>query len=322
LNKPERILAVCRQARDHGIDVPLLQTQLAELTSSREEAITTARNILNRAGRSSEWQAVRSRCVAVLLRHGEHPTATTELVSMLPDHIVDTDDHFLRFSTLAVTSANVGAVKTVLGPIEKLAPSSDRWFRLWVDLTQISSVDAEIACRMLQQAGQWSSTDDPKRSKLLFNAWRKLGHRTSEDRCHEEAFVALDSIITSESPPDEQMVVAGLAWKTGRSDKAIALYDRIAKHSDGSPQLKAIAFNNLASLKLMEGVELSFAAEMASKAMVLQERPEFVDTLVEIRLRMNQKEDALQLLEDGIRQWPNNSRLKRLAARLKTTPAE
>ncbi len=318
LNKPERVLSILRDASGSGMRIPDFQLRLAEQSSTREEAVRSAKSFLAMISPSSP---LRGRAINVLLQHGEYRTAAHELSVNLPRKIEDTDEHFHRFSALAVAMAYNGNVKEVLRPIETLAPNSNRWFKLWLDITEVASVAKEDAFAMLIQAAEWSEVEPESRKRQLSVAWRRLARRSPDKRCLEQAFAELNAVVDSTADASEQMLLAGLAIKADQPDVAATVYDQLVARADEKAPYHAIALNNLASLKLTSGTDLHEASALADRAWQLQQKPEFVDTLIDIRLKQNRKQEALVLLEEGIKKWPQNPRLKRLATRFKTTSA-
>lgn len=322
LDKPERVLSLCRDAQSHGVNVPSMNVRLAELTPTREEAVRVARAVLNETQPNA---LVRDRAVLVLLKHADYAVAAREIATHLPETVKDSDDHFTRFSMLAMAHANVGTVRRVLGPVETLAPASDRWFQLWLDITQVPTVADADAVAMLKQARNWSKKHATQRSRRLSLAWRRLAKRSPNPECLDHAFSVLDEVVDSNSSVQEQLLLASLAIKTQQEGVAETIYRRVVKQHEDEPEFCAIALNNLASIAAENPVQLESAGELADRAWMLDQKPEFVDTLVEIRLKQNRPEEALLLLEEGIQKWPQNSQLKRLATRLKATstlPAE
>lgn len=311
LEKPDRVLSIARDTVACGLNVPALNIRLAELTPARDEAMQAARAVLNAV---PETSPLRHRSVMALMQHRDFQTAAVELARSLPADITDTDDHFTRFSMLAMASANAGSVTRILGPIEKLAPTSHRWFQLWLDVAQVSSVNPDDAFQMLHQAYGWADVTPQIRKRKLSIAWRRLAKRSPNPLCRSYAFETLNAVVDADTPASDRLLLAGLAIKAGQSGVAAKIYQRLADQTADNVPVCAIALNNLASLKSADPESLAVAAELADRAWSLEQKPEFVDTIVDIRLKQNRPQDALRLLKQGLTKWPDNLHLQRLAA--------
>ena len=313
LGQQERVLELCRNAVSHGIVIPGLVVHLAESTSSRDEAVRTARSIVN----SREFSDLqRQQGIAVLLQHRDYEFAAQAITRNLAPTPDDSDEFFGQFSTLAIARAHHGGVQQVLGPIESLAPQSDRWFQLWLDVTQVPKVSAKDAATMLQQAKQWLSADQPHRHRNLSIAWRRLAKRSRDSKYLFPAYHVLKDVVDGDSSAEEQMILAGLALQADDQATALRLYQRIAEQHANNTQACSFALNNLAALKLEIPEELTAADTLAVRAYAMLQKPEIIDTLVEVRLRQNRRPEAFQLLHEGLEKWPQNPDLKRLASRM------
>lgn len=313
LGKRERVLTLCRNAISHGVMIPRLMVYLAETTKSRDEAVRTARSIVT-SHAFTELQVQQG--IAVLLQHRDYDFAAQTISRILPATADDSDEYFRQFSAFAIAKGNSGSVSQVTSTIQSLAPKSDRWFQLWLDISQTSNVPPNDASAMLELAAAWLSTDQPHRHRSLSVAWRRLTKRSRNPQYLIPAYNILDAVVTADSSADQQMVLAGLALKTNHRDAAMRLYQQVVEHHATDTPACSCALNNLAALKLESPGELRTAATLAVQAYALQQKPEIMDTLIAVRLRQNRRQDAIRLLNEGLQKWPRNPHLKRLATQI------
>lgn len=313
LQKTEPVLELCRKAVAHGVVIPSLTVRLAESTNLREEAIRIAQGIVR--GRAfSEVQ--RKKAIAVLLQHQAYGLAAEAITDDLSDIVEDSDDDFALFSTLAIARANHGSLDLLPAGIERLAPKSDRWFQLWLDISQVMNVPPKQAAAMLEQAADWMKIDQPDRHRSLSIAWRRLAKRSQNSDYLKPAYQVLKSVVNANSSAQNQMILAGLALKVDDRAAAMEAYQWVSdQHADDS-QVCSIALNNLASLKLQDPQELHSADALAVRAYAMQQQPEIIDTLIEVRLRQDRRSEAMKLLNEGLHKWPQNLHLKRLATQM------
>ena len=318
LNRPNRALSVLKESAAVGAGSVLGALKVAELSVSATEAVRHAKLVLRSRGIPDAFQ---NRAICVLLRHGCYTEAAGEMGRRLPETVTDSDEDFRRFSAFAVARAHAGTVTDVLGLIEQFAMQSDRWFQLWIDLTDVVAVPPDTASAMLVQAKAWLLPDDTKRSLSLSRAWGRLARRHPTSKYLEKAWSGLRPLVTEHSPLVDQMMLANLASRTGNSEVAAELYRRITNHDLADPGSRAVAFNNLALLKSRMDDELTVAESLSRQALDLEQRPEFVDTLVEILIQQKRSGRAVALLQKSLQSWPHNRRLNLLLSKLRSAPA-
>lgn len=98
--------------------------------------------------------------------------------------------------------------------------------------------------------------------------------------------------------------LGNLAANAGAYADAEAWYARAVR--TGAP-LAAPGANNLAWLYLTQGKRLASAESLARKALAWDPRPEYVDTLVDVLLKLGKPLDASRAIDDGLNQWRDDA---------------
>jgi tetratricopeptide (TPR) repeat protein len=138
----------------------------------------------------------------------------------------------------------------------------------------------------------------PDEHVALGVAYEKDG---KQDRAVQEYKAALRA-----QPNHVQALVnlGNLAVAAGASADAESWYSR-AVRIGGKPA--APGANNLAWLYLTQGKRLATAESLARKAFAWDPRPEYVDTLVEILIKMGRPLDAGRAVDEGTDQWRDDA---------------
>jgi tetratricopeptide (TPR) repeat protein len=121
----------------------------------------------------------------------------------------------------------------------------------------------------------------------------------------DRAVVEYKAALRAQSDHVQALVNLGnLAVAAGDFGDAEAWYGRAVRI--GGP-VAAPGANNLAWLYLTQGKRLASAESLARKAMAWDPRPEYVDTLVNVLIKMSKPLDAGRVIDDASAQWRDDA---------------
>ncbi len=121
----------------------------------------------------------------------------------------------------------------------------------------------------------------------------------------DRAVVEYKAALRAQSDHVQALVNLGnLAVAAGHSADAEAWYGRAVRIGG---TLAAPGANNLAWLYLTQGKRLASAESLARKAMAWDPRPEYVDTLIDVLLKMGKPLDAGRAVDDASAQWRDDA---------------
>lgn len=301
IGQPAKAAAVLQKAIQIGAARPEYYLRAAQLLMQQEEeflAVDLAQKLVAQpdVSRNNLIGAVK-----VLGDAREYLKATEAMQKILPDSWNDADEEFAMASIYAVNAVQAGKSEEARRQILPLAQSSDRWFDLYLSLTNLDALRVPTAKDWLNQAADWGG-DSMHRWRNLSAAWRSLAKRASlNERAgyYHLAVQAMREVMNREPTDVDTIQFANLHERAGDSEGAVRLYQEIA-NSDRPVEFRAFALNNLAML-----TEDALTAEgYIRKAIELSPAADYVDTLAMILTRQDRQADAIDLLEASLADYP------------------
>lgn len=303
IGQPAKAVAVLQKAIQVGAARPEYFLRAAQLLMSQEEeflAVDLAQKLVAQSNVSRDNLIA---AVKVLADAREYSKATAAMKTVLPEQWADTDDDFALASIYAVNAVQAGKSADVYQQILPLAQSSDRWFDLYLSLTNLETMRVSKAKDWLTQAAEWGG-ESMDRWRNLSAAWRSLAKRVALNQRPEYYQLAVDSMqeVVNRDPTDVDFIqFANLYERAGDTESAIRLYQEIA-NSDRPVEFRAFALNNLAMLT----EDAASAEGFIRSAIELSPQADYVDTLAMILTRQDQQADAIKLLETSLADYPEN----------------
>ncbi len=299
LEQPTKAIEALSTAVENGADRPQYRTRLTELLADQGEEALAIRNALAVTRSPVASLALRRRAIKVLADLKEFAKAANATKQDLPARLTDSDDDFATASLYTVNSVRAGNFDGLRELFGDMPRTKDRWFNLYLSLTNTEELPVTEANEWLQEAQSWPELDDAvDRQRNLAAAWRKLASRSPEDSREPHLLNALTLLerVLEQAPTDaDRLLNATLHEQTGNTEEARRLYREIA---DGTmpDKFRAFAQNNLALMT----EDLDVAAELAQQAVELGKSAEYVDTKAFVLAKQDKRNEARKVLEEGV----------------------
>lgn len=312
LDRPDKVIKVLQAAISAGIERSSFRLRLAELLLANGENKEAAEQA--RIAGTAEIDSIRQRAASVLLAVSEFESALNILQPDVPEQLKDSDSDYALASVYAIASANLDDASSIMNQIAPLAQSTDRWFRLWLDVCCVPEIADEQALEWLAAAKNWESST-AFRIRRLAGAWKKIASRTQQPEHWITAKRILESLPESDISPQDRIILGGLCEKSGDQKEAQAIY-RSMIEAETPDAIRAIALNNLSLIESREG-KFKVAEQRIEEAIQLSPRPEFFDSLATIYMDQKKRAKAISVLEKSQDNWPESTKLKERLSQLR-----
>ena len=310
LKQPVQIVQILGKAVERGLNSPGIRLALAETLIELNDAGKAIPHAIAVQQDVRSGFLVRQRAVQVMLNANSYRLAAESIRKDLPEQCEDTDQHLAMFGAYALASIRSNEAFDAARLVGDLPRTKQRWFDLWLKLASDENLQPELAREWLSSAKNWLNDDDFDGHRRLSRAYRKLANRFDKKQNLGVAMELLATVLDSnDATTIDSMSQAGIHDALGDREKAIAIYDQVSQVSNASDQIRSIALNNSASLHLRTGATES-AKERIQRAIGIESRPEFTDTLAMILAAEGDLQSANSLLQTAVADEPEEILLR------------
>lgn len=310
LKQPMQIAQLLEKAVEQGLNSPGIRLALAEtLIELNDPGKAIPHAVAVQEDVRSSFLA-RQRAVQVMLNAKSYRVAAESIGKDLPAICEDTDQHFTMFGAYALASLRSSEEFDAVKLVGELPKKHERWFDLWLQLASDDDSLPNQAKQWLEVAKSWTDTNKFERHRKLSRAYRKLAARVDKEESLGFALELLEPVLDGvDATAADSMSQAGIFDALGKKKEAMAIYDEVAETTDGDETIRSIAFNNSASLNLQSG-DTQTAKERIERAISIQQRPEFTDTLALILAAEGKWDEVTSLLANEVEKQPEDILLR------------